>query len=1089
MKNLIITSCQSLIEKFSTLLLISIFLILPPISAQPFTPTETTKPVRTIRIALPDQASITASSPERFQLLVNFLKEYWQIWGIDNHAAVEFYYLSTAQAEQALRTSNIDVISIINLQMASTDFLYSMPFASYKQSLFRQQDKTTNRHLKIAILDEQARALNFLPDSIDRVYFSDLNALLAQHHQFDALYSVRPWLLKSALEEYGVAQQFYINQTEVPEVTLHFATRRTDRTLMLELNEYIRHIKPAQAKLWQEKYLNYEGSNFALSLGKYLTNISNAEKQYIVDNNTISFAITTSGLPPFVITRTSHYLNDRGFSIDLLKIMTQRTGIVFKPKRFDDYQSVLKSIAENTAQLLPIVEISKTNNDQHIFTLPFLDAHYSGIYNPNISDFAKLSDANQHTIAIVSNYPVSDEIRYAFPKAKFLLFDTIEQAISSVAIGTSTLFIGRSLQAASIVKQRGYANLTSIPLSNFRPDAKFAFAANQSHQDLVSLLNKGLNNVSADQLDSLYAKWSHNAFPVADVQAKVADAYRHASYVFFAILFIALIVFWIYYRQLRIRKAAQQKVEQALAIAESARKDAEKSAQAKINFLARMSHEIRTPMNGVLGMAEALSYSQLNQEQYELLDTLEGSARHLLALLNDVLDFSKMDAGKMTLESVPVNLHLLAKNLLKSFHHLEVERNLTLQLNIDDQITHSYFTDPTRLNQVLNNLISNAIKFTSHGTITLSIERTGQKADKLDIFDTIRISVKDTGIGISPEKQKLLFSPFTQADTDITRKFGGTGLGLSICHEIVSAMGSQIQVDSIPNKGSEFYFELTLKEAEFERETEDRRKHSRSINTPYDDRFQSIRVLVAEDNIVNVKVLTAQLARLGINTDVAEDGAQAVKMHENKPYDIIISDCHMPNMDGFELARHIVATHSDPIWLIAVTADALSGAAEKCLAAGFDDYMAKPCPQEEITDKLNHAFRALQKKKLHALQSSSPEQHNSLVFQAQILKHVYQADLPKIQIILTDFIAKWPNEKDKLLLHLDANDRLALKSDIKRLSSLLAPFHHENLMQQLNDNLLSLPNEQVDVNEEILKLCSKLDLLFVEIEQWLTANS
>ncbi|GHF88452.1 ATP-binding protein [Thalassotalea marina] len=1089
MQNRSATSCQSLKKRLFKLLTVCLLVIQVPIFAQVFTPSESAKPVRKIRIALPDQQSITASSPERFQLLVNFLKEYWQIWGIDNHAAVEFVYLSTAKAEQELRANNIDVISIINLQLAPADFLYSMPFASYKQSIFRHQDKTSRQKLKIAVLDENKRALNFLPNNVERIYFEDLASLLAQHHQFDALYSVRPWLLKSALEEYGIAQQYYVNQEEVPEVTLHFATRKANRALMLELNEYIRQINPAQAKLWQDKYLNYEGSNFTLSLGKYLTNISLAEKRYLIDNNTIHFAIDALGSPPFVITRTSNYLNDRGFSIDLLKIMSERTGLVFKPVRFTDYQSVLESIDQNTAQLLPIVEISNDIYDDHLFTIPFLDAHYSGFYNPNISDFTKLSDANQQTIALVKMFPVSQEIKQAFPKAKFIEFDTIEQAISSVAIGNSTLFIGRSLLAASIVKQRGYANLTSIPLTNFRPNAKFAFAANKSHQELVSLLNKALNNVSADQFDSLYAKWSQSAFPVADVQAKVADAYRHASYVFFAILFVALILFWIYYRQLRVRKAAQQKVEQALAIAEVARKDAEKSAQAKINFLARMSHEIRTPMNGVLGMAEALSYSQLNQEQSELLETLEGSARHLMALLNDVLDFSKMDAGKMTLESVPVNLHLLAKNLLKSFHHIQVERNLDLQLNIDDQITHSYFTDPTRLNQVLNNLISNAIKFTAKGSITLSIQRVSQRADKLDIFDTIRISVKDTGIGISPDKQKLLFSPFTQADTDITRKFGGTGLGLSICHEIVSAMGSQIQVKSAPEQGSEFYFELTLKEAEFERETEDRRKNSRAVNSPYDDRFNAVRVLVAEDNIVNVKVLTAQLARLGINADVAEDGVQALVKHEEHPYDIIISDCHMPNMDGFELAKHISSTYTAPIWLIAVTADALSGAAEKCLAAGFDDYMAKPCPQEEITDKLNHAYRALQKKKQYRSSTVESVNQNYLVFRPQDIERAYPNDFTKINVVLTEFMAKWPNEKDKLLIHLDLKDRLKLKNDVMHLTDILNVFHHEYLTQLLNDCLQELSSEQSDVHQSILKLCSNLDLLFVEIEQWLTASS
>lgn len=563
--------------------------------------------INTVRIALPDKLSITSASPERFQLLVNFLKEYWQIWGIDNQVSIEFSYLSTPEAQRQLAQGEIDIISIMNLQMAPKTFLYSVPFASYKQSFFRHQDKALGGKMRIAVLDEQKQALDYLPDYIERTYFDDLNNLLAQYHQFDAIYSVRPWLLKAALEDYGLNQQFFINQEEVPPVTLHFATRRTDRQLMLQLNDYVRDIKPEQARLWQEKYLSYPDSNFSLSFGQYLTNLTEREKNYVLENNEVRYPISEQGLPPFVISRNLTNLRDRGFSIDLLQLMANRLGVVFKPERYENYQNMVDSIENNETQLHPVVEVLKGNSDRYLFTLPFLDAHYSAIYNPSISDYSQFSDANKHVISLVSVFQVSDLIKQSFPKATFIEFDTIEEAISSVARGESTLFIGRSLLAASIVKQRGYANLTSIPLSNFRPNAKLAFGTSKHNQTLVSLLNKGINSVSADQLDSLYAKWSQNAFPVADVQAKVRDAYRQASYVFFAILLIALVVFWVYYRQLQVRKVAQKKIEHALAIAEAARTEAEKSAQAKISFLARMSHEIRTPMNGVLGMAEALS--------------------------------------------------------------------------------------------------------------------------------------------------------------------------------------------------------------------------------------------------------------------------------------------------------------------------------------------------------------------------------------------------------------------------------------------------------------------------------------------------
>ncbi|OKY25164.1 ATP-binding protein [Thalassotalea sp. PP2-459] len=919
---------------------------------------------KTIRIALPDQKSIDSASQERMQALIAFLKEFWQIWALDHQKQVQFSMLSGKEAMEQLNNNTIDIIAINILEPKLSAFLYSIPYAKFKQRVFRNQYKKLKKNTHVAIHDPSHAALNYLPEHINITYFDNVDALVKQYQKFDVLYSIHPWMLEKALEEHKINETFYVNQNEVPEMTLHFATRKADRQLMYIINDSIRQISLAQADIWSEKYLLTEPSNFSLLLGSYVTPLTEAEKHFIINHNTIHIPVPKTGISPFIITRNHANITDRGYSIDLLNMISKKLGIVFKPVRYENYLGVFKSVNNNTTQLFPFFEIDEELSKRYIFSQPFLDAHYSGIYNPDISEFTQLTDANNHTIALVEMFAISQAIIDHFPKAKFITYRTIDDAIASVAKGETSLFIGRSLLAAATIKQHGHANLTSIPLSDFRPDAQIAFATTPQNHMLISLINKSLNEISADELDTLYNKWSQTAFPIADVQGKVADAYRQASYVFFAILLIALIIFWVYFRQLQVRKIAQKKIEHALAIAEAARAEAERSAQAKINFLARMSHEIRTPMNGVLGMAEALSFTALNKEQSELLDTLEGSARHLLALLNDVLDFSKMDAGKLTLESVPVNLHLLAKNLLKSFHHIKTERNLRLKLNIDENITHSYFTDPTRLNQVLNNLISNAIKFTEKGCITVAVEQIAQDVQEIDIYDQIRISVKDTGIGISEQNQRLLFSPFTQADTDITRKFGGTGLGLSICKEIIASMNGEIAVESTPGEGSEFYFTLCLKQAKFKRETKDRRKNSRVVNEPTDNRFSDLKVLVAEDNLVNVKVLCAQLSRLGIEADIAYDGVQALEKHKKSPYDIIISDCHMPNMDGFELVKAINQHNNHPIWLIAVTADALSGAAEKCLNAGFNDYMAKPCPQEEITNKMNHAYRALQAMKI-----------------------------------------------------------------------------------------------------------------------------
>ncbi len=454
---------------------------------------------------------------------------------------------------------------------------------------------------------------------------------------------------------------------------------------------------------------------------------------------------------------------------------------------------------------------------------------------------------------------------------------------------------------------------------------------------------------------------SANALSVLhlDTQKQIRNVYKQALYVIATICIFVILVMFIYYRKIQAKEALRKAIEKELKVAEEARQHAEESAQEKLTFLARMSHEIRTPMNGVLGMAEALTYTELNNHQQELLGTLKSSAGNLLALLNDVLDFSKMDAGKLTLESVPVNLHQLSRNITNSFKQL-TPHELNLSYHVADSITHNYLTDPTRMSQVLNNLLSNAIKFTEKGEVTLTIDLLESNIKDEQTIDTIRVSIKDTGIGIPLKHQTSLFTPFKQADDAITRKYGGTGLGLSICQEIATAMNSQIQLESVEGGGSNFYFDLSLIQSGVESDTEDRRKNKRVINPPNDNRFKGLRVLIAEDNIVNLKVLTAQLERLNISPHIAQDGKQALDMHNELAYDIIISDCHMPNLDGFELASIISKQeHEKPIWLIAITADALDDAVEHCISAGFDDYMSKPCPQEVITNKLNNAYRQL----------------------------------------------------------------------------------------------------------------------------------
>jgi len=1049
--------------------------------------TESSKTVqqKNIIIALPDKSSLDAASGDSFQLLLNFLKEYWQIWAIDQQQAIEFVYLPKAKAFERLKAQQIDIIALSLFEKDQSDLLFSIPYAKYQQRIYRRIQADENSGIQIAVHANNSQPLDFLPSHIERYYYQDIDVLLNHYQKFDAIYSTKPWLLQKKIKDYELDKNFQATTADAPEIYFRFATHKNNRKLMHLINNGIRVINKVQADLWSNKYLTHDNDSFSFTLGDYFTNLSIDEKEFIIDNNQLYFPLLSNGFPPYVIVKNFNYLTERGFTIDLFNLTTKRTGVVYKPITVNNVEQAFTFLKQHKVNVLTHVEYTKERAQKLKFSIPYLKAGYSMVYRHDDTIIDGLSGIGDKSIAVINNFNATKLLINKLPYANFNYYDTIIDAVSSVSSGQSDVFIGRSLTSSYLVKENQLSNLTSQPLVNFHNNAQFSFASTLQDNEVISLLNRTINSMSAIEYEELYAKWSHSAFHDSNADEQIAYAYRKARYLFAAIMVFGLFIFWIYYRQLRVRKLEQQKIEHALAIAEAAKTEAEDSAQAKITFLARMSHEIRTPMNGVLGMAEALAFTSLNNQQSELLETLQGSATNLLALLNDVLDFSKMDAGKLTLEYVPVNFHLICKNIISGFHHIEHNKFLDICLTMDSNITHSYFTDPTRLTQVLNNLLSNAIKFTQDGRIELNVKLLTSTTTNNNTYDTLSIKVKDTGIGISADKHAFLFTPFIQADDDITRKFGGTGLGLSICQEIITAMGSEIKIDSELGQGSTFNFILKLKRSSLESLTDSRRKNTRKINDPNDNRFKNLRVLIAEDNLVNVKVLNAQLERLNIQADIANDGKEALDLHEKKAYDIIISDCHMPKLDGFELAKILTKnTSKRPLWLIAVTADALSGAAEKCISAGFDDYMAKPCPQEEITNKLNNAYRQLQKK-----QENKHKNQAFNFFNVAMLLGNNSKDIELSKSVGQLFINSWHKEKQQWLIAIDKLEYKHIQALAHKLKGSTRYLANKALLESISevDQHASAQNNN-DLAMSAANLFVQLDVLVDEINTWLLSD-
>jgi len=383
------------------------------------------------------------------------------------------------------------------------------------------------------------------------------------------------------------------------------------------------------------------------------------------------------------------------------------------------------------------------------------------------------------------------------------------------------------------------------------------------------------------------------------------------------------------------------------AAAERARDEAEKANCVKSEFLANMSHEIRTPMNGVLGLADILGATELSGEQEELASGIRESAESLLAIIDDILDLSKLEAGKLAIDPVPLDIRVVIRQIKTLFAPAMEERSLDFRVTISDRVPERVVGDAVRIRQVLINLLGNAMKFTAEGSVRLCVD-----ADHGPDAVELRFEVSDSGVGMTEESLALIFEPFTQGDSSTTRRFGGTGLGLTICRQLVVAMGGAISVKSELGAGSTFRFNLPLESADSEAAPASSR--ARVVPASLD----GLRVLLAEDNPVNQKVAKGLLKRLGCEVTVVADGLDAIAAAAEGCFGVIILDWQMPVMDGLEAAREIRVREPNGtrVPIVAMTANAMAGDRERCIESGMDDYVRKPVRVEELSATLRRVL-------------------------------------------------------------------------------------------------------------------------------------
>lgn len=482
------------------------------------------------------------------------------------------------------------------------------------------------------------------------------------------------------------------------------------------------------------------------------------------------------------------------------------------------------------------------------------------------------------------------------------------------------------------------------------------------------------------------------------------------------------------------------------------KKIAERTVLAKDSFLANMSHEIRTPLNAIIGFTDLLAQTELDEVQQDYVDSVQIAGENLLLIINDILDLSKIESGNLTIEAAPFNLKKTLKqiyNLLKVKVPKDVEFNLFLDADMPDNVVG----DQGRLNQILVNLIGNALKFTNEGEVTVSVKNIEETEDSY----ALRFSVKDTGIGIPKNKLKTIFERFTQAEDSTTRRFGGTGLGLSIVKQLIELHKAEIHVKSREEVGSEFFFVFNYKKATAKEVV---------AKTSSGNNLGKLKILLCEDNILNQKLVTSVMQNFGFELDIAANGEDGIELLSKNTYDLVLMDLQMPVKDGYQTTEYIRNEMNMTIPIIAMTAHSLVGEQERCFKVGMDAYVPKPFKQAFLLKTI----KSVMNKDLEAPQKR--------VIDFSFLEEMACGDENFKSEMIGLFIEKIPEQNEQLLEALKNNDHETVKRTAHNMKSSIDIFMLTDLA-----HCLSIIEEEASKGEFTTEIADKINIVHCGIEE------
>lgn len=843
--------------------------------------------------------------------------------------------------------------------------------------------------------------------------------------------------------------------------SLHYMTHQEYPELLSLINKGLSSITPGEISDLEDKwYVKINNPN------ENQINLSITELNYLDRKKVINLCLIPSYMPYEGFDINGNHI---GLTKDLMDVIKKKLGVQLKVYQTQTFNESLDALKKGYCDILPLAQKLDSRKDFLDFTSSYVTT-YTGIVTKNETLFVNtIKELYGKKIGVAKGTAYEKILRKEHPNLELIILSDINEGVEKVRNGKIYGYIGSIGNLGYYLQQEGSFDLKIA--GKFDINLYLSIATIKKEPLLNSILQKALNSISQKEIANHFSKW-------IGVKVDKGIDYTLVYKIVSASLFILIIIlFWL--RRLKDEIKKRKKIEEKLL----------KANHAKSEFLANMSHEIRTPMNGIIGMLNlALSKIDTDTElSKEYVKKGHNSAKMLLGIINDILDFSKIEARKIDIDNKPFNLREIVSQLNDLFGYTARQKDLELII-IQDQFTPEFIVgDKLRLTQVLINLVGNAIKFTQKGSVKIKIQLLSKESDDF----TLKFSIIDTGKGISKDKQRALFKPFTQEDNSISREFGGTGLGLVIAKSLVELMGGEIGFESKEGEGSSFYFTITSKLIEEEINYKKKIKKSEIKNFDTEDKkILNARILLVEDNDINQELAHTFLKEIVSDVEIVSNGKEAVdKVFNNNPdyYNLILMDIHMPIMDGYTSTKNIKQNKKfKNIPIIALTANAFKKDLDKCLDIGMSDYIIKPFDVKDLYNKVRHWVNSNGKIKRISLQKNEGENNKTLDTKEAISRMIGRNDLYKnfLESFLKDRINDF-TILETYIIKAKFDDATNLAHTLKGVSGTIGAMKLSNLFAKIERSLKS--NQKVDKNL-IDETQNELNLVIKEVRKWVKSN-